>query len=396
MGVMKPLRKIYFVVISVFCVLGIMGFIGMERGKGIRFEAAERDGAKALPLALQNPYRGWYQINQYLLSDDVFPGTGEIAESLDLYPPYSLSLVEFNLKEYANSALSEKACGEIRQVFSEARKKQLSLIVRFSYDWEGKAAQTEPSDRAVVEAHIRTVAPLLNEYKDIVFVVQGLFVGDYGEMHDSRFLNKENRNALAKLLYEEIDPEIFLSVRTPTQWRELTSVLPGTRLGLYNDGLLASDTDLGTYQEGTRETELFFQNDLCRTVPNGGEVLHENPMNDTESAIEAFETMRLSYLNGEFDAAVLDKWKQSQVEGQDGFSAIGRRLGYLYELADCQCDLYRRPFDGFAPSAKIRFSVENAGFAPAYRRFDFECVVMNDGEKAASKNTDSKAKALAV
>ena len=69
------------------------------------------------------------------------------------------------------------------------------------------------------------------------------------------------------------------------------------RLGLYNDGMLGSVSDLGTYGDtkrkdatspsykGTREDELKFQNTLCQYVPNGGEVVSDNSYNDLQGVI---------------------------------------------------------------------------------------------------------------
>lgn len=83
---------------------------------------------------LSNPHRGWYQINQYYLSDTDFPDDTAIAESLDLNGGMRLSLAEYNLAEYADSALSERAIAEIRTTFSIAKEQGVGLIVRFLYD----------------------------------------------------------------------------------------------------------------------------------------------------------------------------------------------------------------------------------------------------------------------
>ena len=331
-----------------------------------------------------NPYRGWYQINQYRLSDHDFPDETAITESLDLSDGMRLSLAEFNLAEYAGSALSETALDEIRTVLSAARAQQIGLIVRFLYDWDGNAAEAEPDERSIVEGHIRQTAPLINEYKDIIFCMQGIFVGDYGEMHDSAFLGENDSEALFGLLADQTDPDLFLSVRTPEQWRNLTGVsnpsrsaqtpLSG-RTGLFNDGIMASDTDLGTYAENARAKELSFQNVLCRIVPNGGEALNDNSLNDIPAAIDTLRAMRISYLNPEYDAAVMDKWKHSEYEGENAYAYIGAHLGYRYELAKCDGKTHHHFRDLFAPSMDFSITVLNTGFAPAYRRYDMELVL---------------------
>ena len=134
-------------------------------------------------------------------------------------------------------------------------------------------------------------------------------------------------------LDQHISSDIYLAVRTPGQLRGIlrnrnplssTEADNGTlqsRLSLFNDGMLGSVYDLGTYddtplqsdsrleEEGTRSEELLFQYKLCQYVPNGGEVTVDNEYNDLDNAITDLSQMHVSYLNSEHDAAVLNKWK---------------------------------------------------------------------------------------
>lgn len=360
----------------------------------LSFESGIRTGISDIADdASSNPYRGWYQINQYRLSDTDFPDDNAIAESLDLYGGMRLSLVEFNLAEYANRALSETALHEIRTVLSAAKDQNVGLIVRFLYDWDGNAMETEPKERSMIENHIRQAAPLVNEYQDAIFCIQGIFAGDFGEMHDSAFLGDEDAPALFHLLADRTDPDIFLSVRTPEQWRTLTGVSNpsrsgqtalSARVGLFNDGMMASDSDLGTYAENARAKELSFQNVLCRIVPNGGEVLTDNPLNDIPAAIDTMRAMHISYLNPEYDAEVMDKWKHSEYESENAYDYIGSHLGYRYEAAKCDDKLRHHFHDLFAPSMDLSITILNTGFAPAYRRFDLELVASEGKEEFLS------------
>ena len=89
----------------------------------------------------------------------------------------------------------------------------------------------------------------------------------------------------------------------------------------------------------TREDELAFQNDLCRYVPNGGEVIIDNVYNDFDNAVKDLSQMHVSYLNSDYDSTVLNKWKETIVNGTDdvwngmsGYDYIKRHLGYRYVL----------------------------------------------------------------
>ncbi len=79
--------------------------------------------------------------------------------------------------------------------------------------------------------------------------------------------------------------------------------------------MLGSDLDLGTYgashdtfteenyvSKGNRTQELNYQNELCKSVPNGGEVVLDNRLNDIDNAVSALSTMHVSYLNYLYDA----------------------------------------------------------------------------------------------
>ena len=128
-------------------------------------------------------------------------------------------------------------------------------------------------------------------------------------MHSSNYMDEENMLTLIRHLASVTSPDIFLAVRTPEQWRTIAKTAEPlspenaydgsltARLSLFNDGMLGSDTDLGTYGESgsssssdfgkrPRQTELLFQEALCRFVPNGGEVVIDNPYNDLPYAVE--------------------------------------------------------------------------------------------------------------
>lgn len=151
-------------------------------------------------------------------------------------------------------------------------------------------------------------------------------------MNNTNYGDIDQMRQLAETLAKNISPSIYLAVRTPAQLRGiLYSRTPmagqsdegslASRLGLFNDGMLGSVYDLGTYddtpltsasefnEQGTRSEELLFQNKLCQYVPNGGEVTIDNKYNNLDNAISDLSTMCVSYLNSDHDLAVLNKWK---------------------------------------------------------------------------------------
>ena len=56
-------------------------------------------------------------------------------------------------------------------------------------------------------------------------------------------------------------------------------------------------------------------------MPNGGEVVLDNPLNDFSQAVEALRCMHVSYLNAEHDLNVLRKWNRPCMRARRRFTA---------------------------------------------------------------------------
>lgn len=349
-----------------------------------------------------NPYQGWYRIYGYMLSDEASDITSEVRTSIRNDVTTRLALLEINLKEYRNGAISEMGLSNLDELLSAWEDSNKQLILRFLYDWDGKAMQTEPDTIEQVMEHMAQVAAIVNAHRNCVYLMQGIFVGNHGEMNNSRYMTTEGMRRLMECLSAVVDPSIYLSVRTPQHWRAIqqsTEPLNAedafagnllSRIGLFNDGMLASGNDLGTYgdtpdgemdsyeKKATRASELAFQDKLCHFVPNGGEVVLDNPYNDLDNALKDLAQMHVSYLNYDYDAAVLDKWKNaaysnegSVYDGRSGYEYIGSHLGYRYVLRSLV--LNQKP--GQSKEASLGLTVENVGFANSLRKFTLELLL---------------------
>lgn len=347
--------------------------------------------------ALANPYCGFYQMYGYTLSDTNNPNASVWAKQQCQTTPYQLMLLEINLKNYSTSPLSDNALQQIDDILSTCKSEKKQILLRFLYDWNGEAQTTEPDSLALIKEHMSQLSASINTYKDCVYILQGLFIGDYGEMNHSRFTDPESVRELAQHLASVTDPSIYLSVRTPAQRRSILQskhtlsdheAYTGTlssRLGLFNDGLLGSSNDLGTYsdtsltnssdyeEKGTRKEELHFQDLLCQYVPNGGEIPVNNSYNDIEQAVSDFSEMHISYLNAEYNPEVFEKWKHSSYQDFNGYQYMQLHLGYRYHLKQSSLQFHTFASD----SAKLYLSIENDSFSPSYRKFDTTITVTN-------------------
>lgn len=345
---------------------------------------------------LRNPYIGWYQIYTYELSDNA---TFDLSEVSALDQEAGLALLEFNLKNYADGPVSGTGLSKLSQILEVWRCTGRQLIVRFLYDWDGNALASEPSSLSVILNHMTQISEIVNRYSDCIYILQGIFIGSWGEMHNSRYANAEDMLTLIKHLCSLTSPSILLAVRTPQQWRLFadseepltkSAAFDGSlasRLGLFNDGMLGSDTDLNTYgsdisfpssyEKQSREDELKFQNSLCNYVPNGGEVVIPNPRNDFSPAVKDLSDMHVSYLNSEYDKDVLSKWQaktytgEGPYQGMNGLDYISRHLGYRYVLRSSKCPSVL-PWE---KTASLSVTLENVGFSSCYRPFDISITL---------------------
>lgn len=356
---------------------------------------------------LKNPNRGFYHMHGYMIKDEArsFKSYQEdlgwrFAKDHDT----SLTMIQINLQNFKNREISEKGLASLDNLFKALKENvgDKHFILRFLYDWDGKNMQYEPDSMDTILKHIRQVSPWLKENQEQIFLLQGLFIGSWGEMHSSKFLGQENYQVLANALYEATADSTYLSVRMPAQWRMITGIADpeqvvredgslASRLGLFNDGMLGSWSDYGTYGDQTREEhgdftfwnrqeELAFQDILCRTVPIGGEIMTPNKYNDFENALQDMKAMHVTYANRDFDTKVFDKWAQTTVSedscfnGMDGLTYMERHLGYRLVLRETAFD-----YDWKKDLLTAEITLQNVGFAPIYRKAQVELVLYDAG-----------------
>ena len=365
----------------------------------------EPDTSAESNTLIQNPFCGFYKINGYMLSDDTQKKSliSQIRKNCK-DNPYPLVLVEINLQNYADSDLSSAAKQQLDTILSQYAAAKKQVILRFLYDWDGKAIQSEPSDFYRIKNHILQVSPVVNKHTDCVYIIQGAFIGNVGEMNNSNYSDINQIRQLIETLANSTDPQIYLAVRTPAQLRGILRTRTpvssqdfesgdnlASRLGLYNDGMLGNIYDMGTYDDtpiasgssmdepGTREEELLYQYKLCQYVPNGGEVTTNNEYNDLDNAIADLAQMHVSYLNSEHDTAVLSKWKKSTYSGKDifhdinGYDYISAHLGYRYFIKESRVDFHSIVSD----KAALYLTIANSGFSSAYKKYDTALIFQN-------------------
>ena len=384
---MNMKRKIFLVLLVQILLIGVVYYFYRAHWVNVTMVQCPKETG----IELQNPDEGIYYIHglnivELPLDEDISALTEKIKKEKDT----TLSMIQIKLDYYRTSHILDLGMENIRKLFSALRTTGKHFIVRFLYDTDGNVAKSEPEDIDIILNHMEQLKDVLEENKDIIFTLQGMFIGNWGEMNGSRF-SIDQLYTLAHTFYEISPDEVFLAVRMPSQWRWCTRYEDDiqnarnvngleSRLGLFNDGMLFSESDYGTYGTDSksasgyyglwnREEELDFQEILCETVPNGGEVVGTSEYSDFENALAYFKKTHVSYLNAEYDLNTIAKWQsvtwneEDPFRGDDGWTYIRKHLGYRYVLkeADVQYVFDRNML-------YLNAEVENIGFAPAYRK----------------------------
>ena len=91
------------------------------------------------------------------------------------------------------------------------------MILRFAYDFEGKAFEKEPLSLKQILSHMNQVSQVVKPYGKEILLYQGLFVGSWGEMHSSRYVTDLSILKLYDEFRNLFGKEVFLALRTIKQ-----------------------------------------------------------------------------------------------------------------------------------------------------------------------------------
>ncbi len=326
---------------------------------------------------LNNPGCGWYHLYPFTIPlsgkislEETKACLGAVGEREQLVLAV-INIYAFRSREITNEAL--EAAEHIFQLFHENGKQ---MIVRFTYDSEGQGMEHEPGGLSVIKRHMEQLGDVIQRYSSDILTLQGIFVGSWGEMHHSKFVTAGHISELILCLDNAVKGSCFLSVRTPAQWRsimenrEIKERLE-SRLGLFNDGIFGSATDLGTYAADKRQEELGWQERFVPQTPNGGETVAGDRIIGYLEASKEMEKMHLTYLNGMYHPDQLNHWKEECVEepgcfkGLNGYEYIGRHLGYRFFVRDVMIS-----------KAAVEIIIENCGFAGLFE--DADCFLITE------------------
>ena len=358
---------------------------------------------------IKNPGRGWYRIYTYDLAQ-------ELPELYIACEEETLALLLIDIGAFKNECIPESALVYLEKILGFFEKNEKKVILRPVYDTTGHGMEREPGTLHLVKEHMQQLGKVIEQYAENILVVQGILVGDWGEMHGSKFLSDKHLKELTKEYITAMNQSCYLAVRTPRQWKTAAESMDTHMrncLVLFNDGIFGSETDLGTYESSDkRKQDLKWQYDSLGYGPVGGEAVADVRISeispgqdialdtmwdngnmsfaesvdlDKNSVMDALRKMHVTYLNSMHDQKLLDQWKAQTMKWNGSmisvYDYIGLHLGYRFIVRDATWTAVEKTVPGGGlrkhfMGKKEKFlevTVENSGFADLYE--EVECII---------------------
>ena len=349
---------------------------------------------------INNPDQGFYKHIRIFITPDSFKPESNTPDQM-----YHLRCDISQFSGAVNSdgkdkKLTDLVLNELDDFLYKIKKENKNAVIRFSYDPRyGGNKDKEPS-LSTIETHVKQLSEILNKHEDTLTAIEAGLLGPYGEMHTSKIATEENK-ALVFKYWLKNTKNIPILARTPKaiftyfgktldemEKYTIKSTDEGYRLGLFNDGYLATDTDYGTYKyDRKRETKwLAKQNEH---LPYGGETAGLNAMNDLDVCLPEMFLLKLSYLNSGHNHDVIAKWKNltyTEELGEDnlfymisGYDYIERHLGYRLFIKSISVD-----YEKYS-SYETKIKLNNVGFGNMLKPKKMDIIFTDMKDKEISR-----------
>lgn len=370
------------VIMAVSCTNGKAGYLGMEE---VSFEFDE--------ALFPNPERGFYTGTSF--SNETETPLTPSALMANRAQNRTLFMVEFWLKDFFESDISDAYLKLIRDNLEAFRTSGVKCILRFGYSNRIKdlnnAEESGPFDATEEQVlkHIAQVKPILQEYADVIYVLQAGLVGCWGEwyytthfgMNPSEPDDYLPRKHVCDALLDALPQTRQVELRTPAFKMNLYGyTLADTltraeahsgslkaRVAGHNDCILATENDEGTFVGP--DDKAYWEAETRYTIM-GGETCAMSSFCECDNTRKTMEAQHYSYLNLSYNRRVLSYWDENGC-----FDEIEARLGYRLSITDA---LFTRK-----PSGKLRavLNIKNDGYASVMNPRDAEFVITDAGGK---------------
>jgi hypothetical protein len=331
----------------------------------------------------------------------------------------------------ADMPLTDNALLSISNSLLRCRRNAGTCIPRFAYTSNGWGG-AEPDDFEMVIVHIKQIAKVLSQFRDVVPAVECGIIGAYGEMHTSRYTEPEYQNRVVGAWLDNLPRDMALLVRSPPVWMNYLEMTTSTffgggldsidaalraRMGFYNDGYLGTDQDYGTWGGGTKAwsrsqgrsflegqavsyggefagiTDEFFDANVTLLDPRKHNIVKE--WYDTHlSYLRSIRssgmtvTKRLAATSLDVNAWAWDGMPDlSEYDGIDLRKFCEHHMGYRYVVRDVS-------FGGVSGCGRLSARIENTGFGQLLFDDEIEIVLSGGSGAYPARLRDGSARSL--
>lgn len=348
-----------------------------------------------------NPDQGFYRTACIKVTEEsVEDKSYIIKDNFQLYHlRMDISRFSFANNQTQDLLLTENSLIGIENLINKFLNANKNIIIRFSYDPEFDGNIDKEPEIQIILSHISQICSVLNKYPKTITAIETGMIGPWGEMHSSEKANATIINQIIdKFLDETASSKIPILVRTPQMIYDYLNItlndLPSYlinkehkafRLGLFNDGYLGSNSDLGTYDD--RELETNWISKQTNHLPFGGEVTGTSSnLHDIDKCLDEMFLTNLSYLNYEWnDYIVQTKWQEQIYNslcgndklfyGKNAYEYISAHLGYRYVLKKSTFS-----YSSEKDKLNVKLKLNNVGFGNLNRQKEMYIIFVKDGQ----------------
>lgn len=334
---------------------------------------------------ITNPERGLFHHLEFHTNDNEAI-TASYLQRIRKNDGMSLVFTVYVMKDFRDgSDISEKYLDRIRNNMKMLRQEGFKTILRFCYSY-GENDYPRDVPWYVCQRHIEQLTPILQEYSDVIALLEAGFVGAWGEWYytDNYGQNPKSfddyapRKEVLSALLNAMPKSRFVSVRYPAaklgvfrlgtpQTITLYTAYDGSdisRTGFHNDCFLGDEDDVGTFGYNAHYRQ--YWKTESQFVPMGGETCAPpNVFTEQLNALTAFAEYHWSYLNKDYHPEVITEWDKINF-----LYTIRKNLGYRLRLTEGECD--SEVLAG--GSWNLKLNIENVGWAAPFNPRDIEIV----------------------
>ena len=385
---------------------------------------------------IKNPERGLYKMVEYKYHKRSGGYTSATTSLTDEYDENNtLVLAQFYLFDYVDSEhIDSNGKSYIRSVLSNVRNSGKKAIVRISYNNEHPSSYHQEPTLDHIKKHLQDLAPIFTDYEDIIYVVQGGFIGTYGEWYYTSYFGPSsggvdytidnnvvsgfsNRRAVLKAMLEAVPPSRQIALRTPeykqcyvnpnhvSSWSNLSGF--GTedvnRIAFYNDAFLYGGEDMGTFHE-TWQRNMWKQQGAY--LINGGEAPYSSTSitqmdgytyNNVRAAIFDYHFSYLHHDTGYHTnpnstspndgSTLMRHWHK-----QGWMTDIKKWLGYRLWMENLK--ITGTNFSS-GSTITVRLKIHNSGAAPVINERPMKLVLIHNGTPVVLKSNCGEIRSVA-